>query len=389
MINRTRILVTHQVRLVINSASYFVAIENGQVAVAGNPAQLRSDGALQAVLNEVDKSRDDEGVASTSASVVGEETVVNSESDDTIDEIENTPAIPVESSKKKKREKKPKLLVEEENMMAGSVKWAIYKAYFKELGGFPYWVVLASIFLAVRGLGIAEGWWIKEWSSSYDTKNTTNENSLTPFLFRLYSKHDHSHSFLSTSDTSAVIPFAPSTANNLVETFGAQNDDLNYYLSIYVIISLSQIAISSCQYAWVYYGSLRASSDMYLTLLHSILRAPLRFFDTTPVGRILNRFSKDFETIDSNLPNDIIGVFNQVILSIAVIVVCGYVTPFFFIPVSILSIFYILAGYMFASTSRQLKRMDSNTKSPLYSHFTETIMQVHHDLLARLFSFGD
>ncbi|RIB00526.1 ABC transporter type 1, transmembrane domain-containing protein, partial [Gigaspora rosea] len=73
------------------------------------------------------------------------------------------------------------------------------------------------------------------------------------------------------------------------------------YLTIYVLITSLSIIFGVARFACLYYGSLRVSTKLYQKLLHQVIRAPLRFFDTTPVGRILNRFSKDFETIDSTI----------------------------------------------------------------------------------------
>ncbi|CAG8812559.1 10227_t:CDS:1, partial [Racocetra fulgida] len=73
---------------------------------------------------------------------------------------------------------------------------------------------------------------------------------------------------------------------------------VDYYLNIYVLITLLSIVIGFLRFVWLYYGFLKASEKLYRKLLHQVIRAPLRFFDTTPVGRILNRFSKVFETID-------------------------------------------------------------------------------------------
>ncbi len=84
----------------------------------------------------------------------------------------------------------------------------------------------------------------------------------------------------------------------------------------------------------------RASAKMHLTMLRNILRSPMSFFDTTPIGRILNRFSRDIETIDTILPQLIRSFLNTFFAVIATIVVISYSTPIFLSVVVPLGILY-------------------------------------------------
>ena len=84
----------------------------------------------------------------------------------------------------------------------------------------------------------------------------------------------------------------------------------------------------------------RASGKLHGDMLSNILRSPMEFFDTTPMGRILNRFSRDIETIDNILPNLIRSWMNTFFSVIATIVVISYSTPIFLSVVLPLGIFY-------------------------------------------------
>ncbi|NXE58738.1 MRP2 protein, partial [Calcarius ornatus] len=120
-------------------------------------------------------------------------------------------------------------------------------------------------------------------------------------------------------------------------------------------------------------GAMRASRVMHQQLLSNILRAPMSFFDTTPVGRIINRFAKDIFTVDETIPMSFrtwIGCFMAIISTL--IVIC-LATPFFAIVIIPLSIFYCFVLRFYIATSRQLRRLDSVTRSPIYSHFGETV----------------
>ncbi|RIA94611.1 P-loop containing nucleoside triphosphate hydrolase protein [Glomus cerebriforme] len=120
------------------------------------------------------------------------------------------------------------------------------------------------------------------------------------------------------------------------------------------------------QFSWLYYGSLQASKKLYYQLLIRVIKAPLRFFDTTPIGRILNKFSKDFEVIDIDL-----GLFlHNVIANDGW---CCNSNKQFVIATIIFVIIYMIIGTLYSKASRELKRLDSTTKSPLYSQYTETL----------------
>lgn len=99
----------------------------------------------------------------------------------------------------------------------------------------------------------------------------------------------------------------------------------------------------------------------------------MSFFDTTPLGRILNRFSKDVDVIDNVLPMTmrfwVMMFFNVV----GVLVVISYSTPIFLSIALPIAIVYYFIQKFYVATSRQLKRIESVTRSPIYTHFSETI----------------
>uniref|UniRef100_A0A8C3Y5K2 ABC-type glutathione-S-conjugate transporter n=1 Tax=Catharus ustulatus TaxID=91951 RepID=A0A8C3Y5K2_CATUS len=119
------------------------------------------------------------------------------------------------------------------------------------------------------------------------------------------------------------------------------------------------------------WGSMQASRIMHQQLLSNILRVPMSFFDTTPIGRIVNRFAKDIFTVDETIPMSFRSWLSCFMGIISTLVVICLATPFFAIVIVPLGIFYYFRFYI--STSRQLRRLDSVTRSPIYSHFGETV----------------
>lgn len=155
------------------------------------------------------------------------------------------------------------------------------------------------------------------------------------------------------------------------------NNNVWVYLAIYALIGWSGTVFAFLQtmVMWVYCG-IRSARYLHSSMLESVIKSPMSFFDTTPLGRILNRFSKDEHTIDELLPrtfNMYIRVFAQVVATVLIIT---FSTPFFLLLVIPLFFIYMGVQRYYLATSRELKRLDSVGKSPIYSHFQETIQGV-------------
>uniref|UniRef100_A0A669QEC3 ATP binding cassette subfamily C member 2 n=1 Tax=Phasianus colchicus TaxID=9054 RepID=A0A669QEC3_PHACC len=121
------------------------------------------------------------------------------------------------------------------------------------------------------------------------------------------------------------------------------------------------------------HGAMRASRIVHEQLLSNILRVPMSFFDTTPTGRIVNRFAKDIFTVDETIPMSFRSWLNCFMGIISTLLMIALATPFFLVVIVPLGIFYYFVLRFYISTSRQLRRLDSVTRSPIYSHFGETV----------------
>ena len=129
--------------------------------------------------------------------------------------------------------------------------------------------------------------------------------------------------------------------------------------------------------------TLRASSRLHNRVFAKIMRAPMQFFDTTPTGRVLNRFSKDLDEIDSQLPwtaDIFLQNISQILLALGFISV---IFPYFLIAVVPLSIVFFLLNRFFRRSVRELKRLDGTTRSPIFSQLTATVQG-----LATLHAYG-
>ena len=116
-----------------------------------------------------------------------------------------------------------------------------------------------------------------------------------------------------------------------------------------------------------------ASEKLHSNLVNTILRAPLNFFESTPVGRLVQRFSKDLDSIDHQLPSGLGQVLTSVVqIATSMAAICLVTPSFAFVMIPVLAVYYSVTSY-YRVVARELKRLDAITRSPIFSHFGETL----------------
>ncbi|ORZ19904.1 multi drug resistance-associated protein MRP [Absidia repens] len=228
-------------------------------------------------------------------------------------------------NKKIMMQDKERLMTVEESAK-GSVDSDVYKQYAKSCSAIGVAVVLIFQILA-QIAQVGANLWLKEWSNS----NQENQG----------------------------------------------NNHVWMYLGIYALIGWSSTIFSVVQTLalWVT-CAIRSAKVLHSEMLDSVIRSPMSFFDTTPLGRILNRFSKDQHTVDEILPRSFGSYFRVLFSVMATVGIIAFSTPFFLVLVIPLGFIYLYVQRYYLATSRELKRLDSVGKSPVYSHFQETISGV-------------
>ncbi|KAF9145057.1 hypothetical protein BGX30_010456 [Mortierella sp. GBA39] len=220
-------------------------------------------------------------------------------------------------------EPKNSALMSEEQMKQGSVSRSVYLAYAKACSYSAVIAYLLSMVLS-QSASISTSLWLTHWSSDNDSGN------------------------------------------------GAHGP--MYYIGVYALLGFSYSLLTVFQsiILQVYCG-IRSARVLHQDMLHSVLRSPMSFFDTTPMGRILNRFSKDQSTIDEVLPRSFSGYSRTLFQVISVLVVVTMSTPSFIIIILPFSFVYLWLQRYFLSTSREIRRLDSVSRSPVFAHFQETL----------------
>lgn len=154
--------------------------------------------------------------------------------------------------------------------------------------------------------------------------------------------------------------------------------DVTPWLVVYLYISLSGAFAVLFYIALGYYASLQASRSLFRSLLQRLTRAPTRFFDVTPIGRILNRFTTDINTIDGALQNSarncLSGIFNFLASFIVILVVVPTFAPF----ALFIAWLYIRLAPPYVKASRDLRRLESISLSPAFAGFDELLRGIVH-----------
>ena len=119
--------------------------------------------------------------------------------------------------------------------------------------------------------------------------------------------------------------------------------------------------------------SLRCSEYLHDRMVVAVLKAPVLFFDSNPVGRILNRFSKDVGCIDEVLPKTLLMSIQLTLLLVTSVVVPAVTNPWLLFAVVPVSVIAAIISRYYLKTSRELKRLESVCRSPVFSHISETL----------------
>ncbi|KAF2205146.1 hypothetical protein GQ43DRAFT_437266 [Delitschia confertaspora ATCC 74209] len=378
MRNRTCILVTHNVGLCLPQSEFAVVLENGRVTAQGSPDEVIDSGKLT---EDISKSRPESREVSRVPSQVpldvggeeaeGEVSHANGTTNGSADGAAHTST----DLKKKSTASNPL----EEKKAEGGVKLEIIIMYLRAMGPWYYWLGAALIFATGQISSVANNVWIREWANAYTDVRALKAQHTSPVA------HVTGVSGLGICLTSGscswAVPFFPSREKqqysyNALQTTMKPSDsgvDSTYYLIGYAILGLAFVIITLVREGFLFGGSLAASRRIHQRLIEAIMHAKFRFFDSTPLGQLMNRFSKDIEAVDQEVAPVAIGVIHCLASIITIVILISVITPGFLIAGVFISILYALIGWFYISSSRDLKRLESVHRSPLYQQFGETL----------------
>ncbi|RDY13192.1 ABC transporter C family member 2, partial [Mucuna pruriens] len=310
---KTRVLVTNQLHF-LPQVDKIILVSEGMIKEQGTFEELSKSGLLfQKLMENAGKM---------------EQQADNSEDRDSHDKANGLPLnneaimeLPSDASYEKKGKLRKSVLVKQEERETGIVSWKVIMRYKSALGGLWVVSILFGCYTLSEVLRISSSTWLSVWTSQDSTVDY----------------------------------------------------DPGYFLSIYALFSFGQVCVTLVNSYWLIISSLRAAKRLHDAMLDKILRAPMVFFQTNPVGRIINRFSKDTGDIDTNVFNLVNMFLGQVWQLLSTFVLIGTVSSISLWAIMPLLLFFYAAYIYYQSTAREVKRMDSITRSPVYAHFGEAL----------------
>ncbi|KAF8761483.1 ABC transporter transmembrane region [Rhizoctonia solani] len=368
MQGRTIILVTHHVRMCLDVAFYLVELSNGRIARQGTISDLRGKGQLSAILQT--QPEDDTAEAESEITAVPSEAPLINEADVGAMGATDTPMATEETILQ--HNSNIGKLVDEEARAEGRVSLRTYWTYIKyaiaDLDQIYFahfvnhinraasvwsWVASLLLLLAVRGITIGSQLFLAKWSEAYGRE----PNILSVLVFARN---------VSTGFWSWLDKLPPPMVNSVP------------WLLIYLSISLTGAFTVLSYLAIGYWSSLLASRSLFTSMLDRVVRAPSRWLDVTPVGRILNRFVSDIGAVDSALNPSARAALSGTINFIASFLVIVLFVPSFLPFALVIAWLYIRIAPPFVRASRDLRRLESISLSPAFSGFDELLHGLIH-----------
>ncbi|KZT73163.1 hypothetical protein DAEQUDRAFT_808686 [Daedalea quercina L-15889] len=146
-----------------------------------------------------------------------------------------------------------------------------------------------------------------------------------------------------------------------------------FYMGIYAGLGVGQAVFFFFMGSGFAMLTYLASKKLHSDALTRVMYAPMSFFETTPLGRIMNRFAKDIDTVDNLLGDSLRMLVATLANILGAIILIGIVIPWFLIAVAAILVCYVWAAFFYRASARELKRLDAILRSSLYSHFSESL----------------
>ena len=376
MMHRTCILVTHNIALCAARSQFIVVLSNGKVAAQGNPQEVMISGALgEDVSRPPSKSGTRPPSRSDSESHSKASTETKPNNTDVRSNGHTNGSAKKSKSKPQADDKDVDAVVRTESKAEGAVDWRVIYMYFTSMGSLSYWILTVLMFAIEPVSQMSTNLWIRQWSNSYNTRGLnvmeTPRSSNSSYHHNMWKIPPLDSLWAATSKWS--VPHLPARSVELYASEAPSEVDIGYYLGIYALLGIVYVMICILRQFILFYGSLGASRSIHTRLLNAVLRAKFKFFDITPLGQIMNRFSKDLQAIDQEVALVAAGVVQGILNIVAIVTLISVITPGFLIAGVLLSIIYFCIGMFYIRSSRDLKRLESIQRSPLYQQFGETL----------------
>uniref|UniRef100_A0A8C7WCX8 Cystic fibrosis transmembrane conductance regulator n=1 Tax=Oncorhynchus mykiss TaxID=8022 RepID=A0A8C7WCX8_ONCMY len=323
--NKPRILVTHQLQY-LQAANQILVLKEGHMVARGTYSELQRSGVdFTSLLKREEEGPQAPGVETECRSPCSRTLSQNSE-------VSHTSSI---RSVKDGTEQLPTVV--EESRSEGTIGVGLYVKYLKAGANILVLIGVVLLQFLAQAAYILQDWWLAYWAGEQEKLNVNGTVTIQNGV-------------------------------NVTEQL-----NLDFYLGIYAGLTGATLIFGFARSLVMFNVLVKAAQSLHNRMFNSILRTPVRFFDVNPIGRVLNRFSKDIGQLDAALPwtfVDFIQIFLQII---GVVAVAASVIPWILIPLAPLIIVFLFLRRYFLQTSRDVKRLESTTRSPVFSHLSSSL----------------
>ncbi|XP_026788988.1 multidrug resistance-associated protein 4 isoform X5 [Pangasianodon hypophthalmus] len=328
---KPRILVTHQLQY-LREADHILVLKEGHIVVQGTYTELLHSGVDFTSLLKKDEEEEQTGTIESSRSRTLSQNSVRSGTSSVVSDKDEVHQLPAESVP----------TMSDESRSEGNIGVRMYLKYLTAGVNALVLLILVLLNLLAQTSYILQDWWLAYWATEQEKLHVLNQN----------------------------LTFSNNISLNQNVTQQLSNE---FYLGIYSGLTVATLLFGFTRSLMMFNALVCSAQTLHNRMFNCIIRTPVRFFDINPIGRILNRFSKDIGHIDSMLPwtfVDFIQVFLQIV---GVIAVATSVIPWILIPVLPLLIVFLFLRRYFLQTSRDIKRLEATTRSPVFSHLSSTL----------------
>ncbi|KAK3873866.1 hypothetical protein Pcinc_021157 [Petrolisthes cinctipes] len=240
-------------------------------------------------------------------------------------------------------------LTTEEKRRSGGVSWKVYRTIVQMCGG---WGTASLILLSIVLFTVAKIFtsvWMKVWLDQGDGKMEERQRNKT-----------HHNASMTEEELNGDI---------------SKNPDLWMYQMVYGLCYLCVFITGIVKSFSLPFWMLRGAGRLHSAMFDSIIRAPMRFFDTNPPGRIVNRFSRDLDDLDVRVPYFMGLLLTGLILTAGQFILVSCIYVWFIIPLAIIIALFIFTDLFMNAGVRELKRLDNILRSPVTQHIVSTITE--------------